>query len=400
MGEPQAQLAALGIRSQIAVPLMREGQFCALLSVNQTTPRVWTDEEVALAEEVAGRTWAEVERARAEAALRESEAKLGVELADMQQLQRISSSLIKDDDDDALCRQILDAARAVMRSDMASLQRLSPERHELFLLAQHGFAPNSAKFWEWVQPDDTTSCGVALAHGKPVIVPDVEQWDFIAGTEVLAHYRLSGIRALLSTPLIARDGHLVGVMSTHWREAHEPSERELRLFDVLARQAADFIERRTAEAALQALNDPLEERVAQRTASLRESEEPFRALVEASAQIVWTTDAEGRVVEDFPFLARLHRPDAGGVARRGLAGRGASRGPGGRGPAVAGSHRARDAGGHPVPPAARRERRMAHDAGARRATAERGRDGPRLGGHQHRPHPSGAGRQRRGPAAT
>jgi PAS domain S-box-containing protein len=34
--------------------------------------------------------------------------------------------------------------------------------------------------------------------------------------------------------------------------------------------------------------------------ALRENEERFRALVEASAQIVWTTDADGLVIEDSP----------------------------------------------------------------------------------------------------
>jgi two-component system CheB/CheR fusion protein len=34
--------------------------------------------------------------------------------------------------------------------------------------------------------------------------------------------------------------------------------------------------------------------------TLRENEERFRALVEASAQIVWTTDADGAVIEDSP----------------------------------------------------------------------------------------------------
>ena len=38
-------------------------------------PRVWTPDEIALVEEVAERTWAAIERARAEAALRESEDK-------------------------------------------------------------------------------------------------------------------------------------------------------------------------------------------------------------------------------------------------------------------------------------------------------------------------------------
>jgi signal transduction histidine kinase len=50
------------------------------------------------------------------------------------------------------------------------------------------------------------------------------------------------------------------------------------------------------------LNETLERRVAERTLQVRESEERFRALVDASAQIVWTTDSKGRVVEDSPSL--------------------------------------------------------------------------------------------------
>jgi two-component sensor histidine kinase len=37
------------------------------------------------------------------------------------------------------------------------------------------------------------------------------------------------------------------MISTHWREPHQPTERELLLIDVLARQAADLIERKQNE---------------------------------------------------------------------------------------------------------------------------------------------------------
>ena len=67
----------------------------------------------------------------------------------------------------------------------------------------------------------------------------------------MEHYQLCGILAVQSTPVTARDGRLIGVISTHWREAHAPSEKELRLLDVLARQAADFFERRRTQEALQ-----------------------------------------------------------------------------------------------------------------------------------------------------
>jgi PAS domain-containing protein len=50
-----------------------------------------------------------------------------------------------------------------------------------------------------------------------------------------------------STPLVSRDGRLLGMISTHWRNPHQPSERDFRLLDVLARQAADLIERKQAE---------------------------------------------------------------------------------------------------------------------------------------------------------
>ena len=47
----------------------------AALYVHQAEPRHWRDDEVALVQEVAERTWTSVLRARAETALRESEAR-------------------------------------------------------------------------------------------------------------------------------------------------------------------------------------------------------------------------------------------------------------------------------------------------------------------------------------
>ena len=40
------------------------------------------------------------------------------------------------------------------------------------------------------------------------------------------------------------------MMSTHWTQPHQPSERDFRLIDLLARQAADLIDRAQAEDAL------------------------------------------------------------------------------------------------------------------------------------------------------
>ena len=70
--------ARLSIAGSLKVPMIKNGRLVALLCVNCAAPRVWTPAEIRLVEEVAERTWAAVEWARSEAALRESEAKLAV----------------------------------------------------------------------------------------------------------------------------------------------------------------------------------------------------------------------------------------------------------------------------------------------------------------------------------
>jgi len=184
---------------------------------------------------------------------RESEERLAAELAATQRLQEASSQLIREDDVTAVYETILDTATAIMGSEFASMQMLYPERGpsgELKLLAFRGFNPDAAKFWEWVRPASESTCGAALRTGRRVAVPDVRACEWMAGTDDLATYLDTGILAVQTTPLIARSGKLIGMISTHWRTPHEPTERDLRLFDVLARQAADLIERSQAQTQL------------------------------------------------------------------------------------------------------------------------------------------------------
>jgi hypothetical protein len=82
-----------------------------------------------------------------------------------------------------------------------------------------------------------------------VVIPDAAQCDRLDDGQKRA-YRDAGIRAMQSTPLISRSGNLLGMISTHWRRPHQPSERELSNFDILARQAADVLERSQAERAI------------------------------------------------------------------------------------------------------------------------------------------------------
>ena len=69
----RAAWAADGVRAAVVAPLVKDGRLVAEFGVHSAMPRPWTEAETALVRDVAERTWAAAQRARAEAALRESE---------------------------------------------------------------------------------------------------------------------------------------------------------------------------------------------------------------------------------------------------------------------------------------------------------------------------------------
>jgi PAS domain S-box-containing protein len=68
-----ASFVELGIRALVTAPYVRNGQWKFALSLQHHRPHRWQPEELALAQELAARVYPLLERARAEAALRDSE---------------------------------------------------------------------------------------------------------------------------------------------------------------------------------------------------------------------------------------------------------------------------------------------------------------------------------------
>jgi GAF domain-containing protein len=79
------------------------------------------------------------------------------------------------------------------------------------------------------------SCGVLVIQTDPLFAPHRH----IASS--------AGFRAVQSTPLFGRGGDLLGMISTHFKRPHRPSDRELRLTDLYARLAAEMIERKRTD---------------------------------------------------------------------------------------------------------------------------------------------------------
>lgn len=219
------------------------------------------------------------ERKRVEEALRSDEARLASELEEITLLQNMSMELLQKQNSYALYGKILSVAARITHSCHASIHMYySDNWGELRLVAFYGMDEKAAKHWERIDPRSAhTSFSEALRTGRRVVIPDLDKYDFME-LEDREWYQRLGIYACQTTPLFSRNGSLVGVISTHWNEPHEPSNRELSLFDVLARQVADLIENERAEEALRNTNASLEQTVQKRTAQLTERAAQLRKM--------------------------------------------------------------------------------------------------------------------------
>lgn len=74
----KAAHAVLQLGATLNVPLLREGRLMAILAVHYAVPHDFSEDEIALTQVTAERTWGAVELARAETALRQSEERLKV----------------------------------------------------------------------------------------------------------------------------------------------------------------------------------------------------------------------------------------------------------------------------------------------------------------------------------
>ncbi len=211
------------------------------------------------------------ERKNAEEALAIAKNQLAQELAGSLRLQELSMIFVSQDNIQALLDKIVLAAIEIMHADMGNMQRITKEG-ELRIVAQNGFKQPFLDFFNCVGTDSHAACGFAMASKKRVIIEDVTQSPIFLNTPALDVQLEAGVRAVVSTPFFTRSGEFLGVISTHYRTARQPNEFDLRLLDLLVRQAADFVERTQNEQKLEDYSKNLEKLVEERTKQLKDSE--------------------------------------------------------------------------------------------------------------------------------
>ncbi|HEU5132453.1 MAG TPA: histidine kinase dimerization/phospho-acceptor domain-containing protein, partial [Pyrinomonadaceae bacterium] len=186
--------------------------------------------------------------------LRVSEARLfkllehsAADLKAMRRLNEIGGLCAKDGNDvDACLKEILSVGIEISGADKGNIQLVDEESGVLRMAVHSGFDPWFLDFFDAIS-DASTACGMALKTKQRVVVENITESEIFAGELSLSVLREAGVLAVQSLPLVSSTGTVLGILSTHFSDVHRPTEQELRLMDLLARQTADYLERKRVE---------------------------------------------------------------------------------------------------------------------------------------------------------
>ncbi|MFF3531476.1 SpoIIE family protein phosphatase [Streptomyces rubiginosohelvolus] len=181
---------------------------------------------------------------------------VGVETTQVKQAQRLTA------EHRVLLEQIARQAplRDVLEGMARAIEALAPEEVLVSVLLadadgrhlRHGAAPSLPEFYNRAidgiaTGDGVGSCGTAAHRRQPVIVTDIGTDPFWDDFRPLADQ--AGLAACWSTPILARNGALLGTFAMYHRTPRTPQEADLALARVFAETAALGIERHHAETA-------------------------------------------------------------------------------------------------------------------------------------------------------
>jgi len=205
------------------------------------------------------------------------------ELSDLHELHELSATLASIATLPEQLRLILATFARIHGAAKGVISVFDPARNVLQVAASVGFSAHTLEALKEVRAGEGAA-GLACAEKRRVIIEDAAHDPRCARLRELAPDE--EIRTVHATPLLGRDGQVLGALTVHLPRMRKPSERELRVADICARKASVFIERARAEELV------------------RQRDRRFQSVLEASAVpfLTWSPvrDAAGRIV-DFRF---------------------------------------------------------------------------------------------------
>lgn len=206
--------------------------------------------------------------------LLQTKAALAVHVNAWGQIQKLSTHLSQSLDLNLNLKHILETVVELNTATYALIFLYNPGSGYLETIASLGFDADTLKIMSRIRATPNSgACGMAYINKKKVILEDLKKYPTFQCYQGIAPDHM--FTAVHSTPIIAKSGEPMGVISLFFKTVHKPSLHEEQLADLCARYTATAIETNQAEK------------------NLQDSEIRFRTMADNAPIMVWVTDLNG-----------------------------------------------------------------------------------------------------------
>jgi GAF domain-containing protein len=289
-----------GVRTYLAVPLLKDGEFVGALTVYRQEVRPFTDKQIELVKTFADQAVIAIENARLLNELRQRTADLSESLeqqtATAKVLEVISRAAF---DLQAVFDTVVESSVRLCGADRAFPMRYDGE---LFRVAATFNATPEFKAWvaqHPVRPGRHSASGRVALDRRTIHIPDVladPEYSYAVGEKGVEEFR-----TLLGVPILKGDD-LLGVMIIYHLEVRPFTDKQIALVETFADQAAIAIE-----------NTRLLDQLRLRTDELGRSVEELRALGEVSQAVNSTLDLKTMLSTIVAKAVQLSGTEAGAI---------------------------------------------------------------------------------------
>jgi PAS domain S-box-containing protein len=242
-------LKSLGISSLMRLPLTAHDQHLgALTFVCAGSQRHFTEADLALAEELAGRAAIAIENTRLYAA--EQQARQVAEAAAERtgRLQAVTASLSEAATPEQVAAVVVEQGVSALGAQAGSLAALEPDDDVLTLLGAVGYAERTLQAWHHIPLDAGMPMSEAARSGEFIWLDSLEER--LARFPALSAYT-GNFRGSMGVIPLAVEGRVVGVMGLSFDEPRALADADRDFMLTLARECALALERARLYAAAQ-----------------------------------------------------------------------------------------------------------------------------------------------------